>query len=82
MKLIKPVAAIAVLVAIAILPMTASAAPPKTLWVSPTAVVHALAVTNAAADTSCATASYKTIQSAINVAPVGATIKYLCRHVH
>ena len=74
MKLIKPVAAIAVLVAIAILPMTASAAPPKTLWVSPPAVVHALAVTNAAADTSCATASYNTIQSAINVAPVGATI--------
>ena len=74
MKLIKPVAAIAVLVAIAILPMTASAAPPKTLWVSPTAVVPASAVTNAAADTSCATASYNTIQSAINAAPVGATI--------
>ncbi|MGA2007337.1 MAG: hypothetical protein ABSH27_07220 [Solirubrobacteraceae bacterium] len=67
-------AAIAVLAAIAIPPMTASAAPPKTLWVSPTAVVHASAVTNAAANTSCATASYNTIQSAINVAPVGATI--------
>jgi hypothetical protein len=73
-KLIKPVAAIAVLAAIAILPMTASAAPPKTLWVSPAPIVVASVVTNAAADSSCATAAYHTIQSAISAAPAGATI--------
>jgi hypothetical protein len=73
-KLIKPVAGIAVLAAIAILPMTASAAPPKTLWVSPAPVVVASVVTNAAADSSCATAAYHTIQSAISAAPAGTTI--------
>jgi hypothetical protein len=72
-KLIKPVAAIAALAAVAILPMTASAAQPKTLWVSPAPVVVAT-VTSAAADTSCATASYHTIQSAINAASAGNTI--------
>jgi hypothetical protein len=54
--------------------MTASAAPPKTLWVSPAPIVVASVVTNAAADSSCATAAYHTIQSAISAAPAGATI--------
>ena len=77
MKL-KPLAAIAAVVGLAILPMTANAAPPKILWVSPAPVVVASAVPNTATpavtSTGCATAAYHTIQSAISAAPAGATI--------
>ncbi len=77
MKLIKPLAAVAAVVGLAVLPVTAGAAPPKTLWVAPAPVVVASvprAVTPAVTNAGYATAPYHTIQSAIAAAPAGATI--------
>ena len=77
MKLVKPLAAVAAVVGLAVLPVTAGAAPPKSLWVAPAPVVVASvprAVTPAVTNTSCATAAYHTIQSAIAAARAGATI--------
>jgi hypothetical protein len=75
-KFAKPLIAIAALIGLAVLPVSASAAPPKTLWVAPPPIVAPVsnAVAPAAIATSCATATYHTIQSAINAAAVGATI--------
>ena len=76
MKFVKPLAVITALIGLAVLPMPAGAAQPKTLWVAPPSVVVAVssAASPAVTATSCATATYHTIQSAISAAPVGATI--------
>jgi pectin methylesterase-like acyl-CoA thioesterase len=75
-KFVKPLAVITALIGLAVLPMSAGAAQPKTLWVAPPSVVVAVssAASPAVTATSCATATYHTIQSAISAAPVGATI--------
>jgi hypothetical protein len=65
---LKPLAAIAAVIACVLVPATALAAPPKTVWVAPAPTpVSAL-------DNSCTHPGYNTIQSAINAVPAGSTI--------
>jgi parallel beta helix pectate lyase-like protein len=64
---LKPLIVLAAIVGLAVLPTTAPAAPGRNLWVSSAPI--------SAADSGCATPGYNTIQSAINAAPAGATIR-------
>jgi hypothetical protein len=73
-KLTKPLVAIGVVVGLAALPISASAAAPKALWVSPAPIIVSSASSDTTAATSCATATFHTIQSAINAATPGETI--------
>jgi hypothetical protein len=72
-KLVKPLVAIAAVVGLAAMPLSAGAATPRTLWVAPAPIISS-SISSATAGTSCATATFHTIQSAINAAAPGATI--------
>ena len=66
---LNPLIVLAAVVGLGLLPTTAPAAPARNLWVSPAPI--------AAADSGCAKPGYNTIQSAINAAPLAATI-HIC----